>query len=136
MTEDAKSEFARLAAMIWGFGYQTKASRHFNVADRTVRRWCSGDSIVPEGVLRELREIVQIPPPPAGTTENDDRDDDCCDAIEPAINQLCERAVANGWSLAEVLTAMLSITVSELKVRAGDQATRQTLQAAIMMMDE
>lgn len=136
MNDELNTEFARLAAAVWGFGYQTKASRHFDVADRTVRRWCSGDSPVPANVMAELRQIADIRSPPEGSSDEDDRDDACYDAIEPAVGKLAERAVANGWSIGEVLTALLAISVSEMKAKAGDKATRQTLEAAIMMLDE
>lgn len=136
MTNETAPEFARRAALIWGYGYQTKAANHFNVSDRTVRRWCAGTSAVPQAIMDELRKFAEFTPPPNGTTEDDDRDDACYDAIEPELNQLAERAVAAGWSIAEVLTAILAITVSEMKHRAGDTATRKTLEAAILMMDE
>lgn len=135
-TDDPKTEFIRLASSVWGYGYQTRAAKYFDVSDRAVRRWCSGESSVPVGILDELRKMADILPPPAGTTAEDDRDDDCYTAIEPAVAKLVERAVAKGWSLAEVLTALLAISVSEMHHRAGGDATRRTLQAAILNMDD
>lgn len=119
---------------LWGYGAQGKAARHFEVADRTVRRWIAGEMAVPATVMAELDAMLSITPPP-GSTSDEDRDDACRDAIEPALTDLRNRAIGAGWHPAEVATAILALTISEMRAGAGDEATRQTLQAAMMMLD-
>jgi hypothetical protein len=77
-----------------------------------------------------------VTPPPSGSTTEDDRDEACADAIEPHVIRLTTRASAAGWSEAEVVTALLSLVVSEMRSKAGDRATRETLASVILMLDE
>lgn len=69
--------------------------------------------------------------PPPGSTDADDRDAACQDALEPELSRLFQTAVAAGWHPAEVLTAIRALTVSEMRGRAGADATRETLRAAL-----
>lgn len=78
----------------------------------------------------------RIAPPPAGSSAEDDRDEACCDALEPHLLILRDRAVAAGWTDAEIVTAILALTISEMRARAGDAPTRNTLAQAIMMLDD
>lgn len=124
------SEFNRLAERLWGHGWQTKAARHFEVADRTVRRWVAGTSPVPLGVMDQVRAMADIAPPP-GSTDDHDRDDACADAIEPGLTDLRNRAVGAGWHPAEIAAAILALTVSEIRSNAGDPVAVQVLEEAI-----
>ena len=78
----------------------------------------------------------RVTPPPAGSSTEDDRDEACCEALEPHLSRLRSRAVAAGWSEAEIVTAILALAVSEMRSRAGDKPTRETLAQAIMMLDD
>ena len=52
MTSD---EFRRLLPLVFGgHGAQTRAAEFFGVSDRTVRRWVSGASPVPEYVAATI----------------------------------------------------------------------------------
>lgn len=123
---DSAATFARLAELLWGYGYQTRAAEHFEVAGRTVRRWIAGDATVPPRVMEQLRALVQIAPPP-GSTGEADRDDACVDALDPGLTELRDRAVAAGWLPAEIAAAMLALVVSEIRANAGPNAVRETL---------
>lgn len=117
-------------------GWQARAAAHFRVSDRTIRNWVSDRAPIPEGVARELRAMVAIIPPPRGSTDDDDRDDAMRDAIDPALSRVVSEYVRAGWHEAEALTAMLAYSTQELREKCGDAATRATLQAIIMMMDD
>lgn len=46
----------------------------------------------------------------------------CVAAIEPGITDLRNRAIGAGWHPAEVAAAILSLTVSDIRDHAGDDA--------------
>jgi len=132
------AEVRNLLALIWGqHGAQSAAARHFGVADRTVRRWASGDVSVPGDVANELRRLADrapmpvIPPPRGNAT-----DDAAAEAIRPAYVALMLAAERAGWHPAEAAKALLSWLVADMRKMAGDEATRKTLTAALMMLDE
>lgn len=127
------TEFSTLAARLWGYGWQTKAARHLEVSDRTVRNWVSGGTAVPLWVMDRLRAMADIAPP-LGSSSDMDRDAACVEAIEPALTDLRNRATSAGWHPAEVATALLVLTVSEIRGQAGDDATRQILTEAISQL--
>lgn len=136
-------EFRKLLALIWGqHGAQSEAARHFGVSDRTVRYWAAGKRNIPEEIQRELLSLAArsplppIAPPPAGSTPDEDRDDACAESIWPAYSALCLAAENAGWAAPEILTALLSHVVTDMRRMSSDDATRQTLSAAIMMLDE
>lgn len=124
------NRFSSLAERLWGYGWQTKAARHFEVADRTVRRWVAGTSEIPRAVMADLEAMADIAPPP-GSSDGDNRDNACGEAIEPGLTDLRNRAIGAGWHPAEVATAILALTVSEIRSGAGDDAARQILRDAI-----
>jgi len=76
-----------------------------------------------------------IKPPPSGSTAEDDRDEACVEALAPHIGRLAARATAAGWSEPEIACALLALSVSEMRAMSGDKAARDTLSAAIMMLD-
>ncbi len=82
------------------------------------------------------RNVNHVAPPPTGTSVEDDRDEACVEALEPHVTRLASRAVAAGWSDAEIAAALLALVVSEMRAKAGDAATRQTLASAIMQLDD
>jgi hypothetical protein len=131
----ASTEFRRLGEKLWGYGWQQKAARHFEVSDRSVRHWVAGARVVPPNVLDELRVMVDIAPPPH-TTAVDDRDDACRDALEPALTELRNRAISAGWHPAEVATAILALTVDEIRIGAGDAATVEILNDTLVKISE
>lgn len=47
---------AAVCQQIWGSEWQTALSRAIMVNDRTVRRWLSGSSPVPDGVFDDLKQ--------------------------------------------------------------------------------
>ncbi len=51
-------EFCTLAAAVFGEPWQSKLARAFKVNVRTVRRWASGESRVPENIILAL-EIMK-----------------------------------------------------------------------------
>ena len=106
---------------LWGYGAQTRAARHWEVSDRTVRHWLSGRNTIPEGVISDLRNMLSIAPPPE-TSVDDDRDEACREALEPALTELRDRAVSAGWHPAEVAAAIMSLTADEIRANAGDEA--------------
>lgn len=119
--------FRRMIEQLWGYGAQTRAARHFDVSDRTVRNWLSGKHAIPAGVMAELHAMVAIAPPP-DTDSDEDRDDACVEALEPALTELRDRAVSAGWHPAEVAAAILSLTVDEIRTHAGDAAASAVLE--------
>lgn len=49
--EKRRADLAWLAETVWGHGWQTRLAETVDVAGRSVRRWVSGDSAVPDDVL-------------------------------------------------------------------------------------
>ena len=126
------SEFRRGIDTLWGRGAQMRAAEHWGIAARSVRRFVSGEQIVPDGIARELREMIGIMPPP-GTDADDDadtaaRDDACLDAIEPEMTRLRDRCLAAGWNPAEIAVAMVSLAMSEIITRVGVAAALDFLE--------
>lgn len=66
--------FRAAAAALFGRGYQAKMARELKVSTRTVRRWASGDTPVPQAVLDALGIRLQQHPVPKwliGETEEE-----------------------------------------------------------------
>jgi hypothetical protein len=55
MTPD---ELAAAGRSLYGERWQTSLSIDLQIADRTMRRWLANDTVIPQGVERELREIL------------------------------------------------------------------------------
>lgn len=127
---DAASAFRAGIERLWGYGAQTKAARHFEVSDRTVRAWVSGKTAIPMGVMADLRAMLDIAPPAAGMTD-EERDEACYAALEPLVTDVITRAVAAGWHPAEVSAAALDRIVSEIRAGAGDATAIETLKSMI-----
>lgn len=118
---DQAASFRAGIEKLWGYGAQTRAARHWEVSDRTVRHWLSGRNPVPAGIMSDLRAMLSIAPPP-DSSPDDDRDKACRVAIEPALTELRDRAVSAGWHPAEVAAALMSLTADEIRTQAGDDA--------------
>lgn len=124
--EDNSAQFIRLAELLWGYGYQTRAARHFEVSSRTVRRWVAREAIIPERIMAELLVMVNIAPPPDSNSDQD-RDDACAAALEPVLTDLRNRAMGSGWRPAEIDSAIFSLTISEIRANGGAEVAREIL---------
>lgn len=78
----------------------------------------------------------RVSPPPVDSTAEEDRDELCVEALAPHYSRLMTKARAAGWSDPELLTAMLSLCVSDMRAGAGDRALRETLSQIIFQLDE
>lgn len=137
MTRD---ELHSLASAVYGARWQSRLSRDMSVALRTVQRWARDGidrTATAEGARRflEERRVARVAAPPAGTTDAENRDDDCADALEPAVLATIAAAADVGWSDAEILAAILTIIVHEMRQRAGDHAATATLTEAIQTIN-
>lgn len=45
---------------LYGERWQTDLARDLDVNDRTMRRWATGQSAIPEGVAKQLRELLAM----------------------------------------------------------------------------
>jgi hypothetical protein len=45
---------------LYGDQWQRALARDLNVNDRTVRRWYSGESAIPNGIKAELRALLSV----------------------------------------------------------------------------
>lgn len=50
----------RAGEALYGEQWQRALARDLNVNDRTVRRWYSGESSIPDGVQNDLRSLLSI----------------------------------------------------------------------------
>jgi hypothetical protein len=122
-------QLANLGTQIWGRQWQTPMARHVEVTDRTVRRWASGQSPIPDDVAQKLRGMTSILPPP-DSTPDEDRDDACQDAMEPMLTRMANEAEAVGWHRAEIVTAIFGLTLSDIIDHAGPEAALELLENA------
>ena len=122
MTRD---EMERLGALLFGYGWKARIAEALEINRKTISRWIADDA-VPEWASDRLREMATIAPPP-GSSADDDRDDACAEAVEPRLTELVCMAEAAGWHRAEVMVAILALTVSDIRHFAGDDAARQIL---------
>lgn len=126
MTRD---EMERLGALLFGYGWKARIAEALEINRKTVSRWIADDAM-PEWAADRLREMATIAPPP-GSSADDDRDDACAEAVEPRLTELVGMAEAAGWHRAEVMVAILALTVSDIRHFAGDDAARQILSEAL-----
>lgn len=128
-------ELRSLAAPIYGnHGWQVRLARDFGVAVRTSQRWAA-DGIANAETARRVRKFLQeraraqVEAPPADGYS--DRDDDAYDEFRPRIEALVAAGVTAGWHPAEVLTAILAVTVDQMRENAGIPATLETVKQAM-----
>lgn len=48
------ARFSQVDALLYGSAWRDPLARSLKVAERTVRRWASGDNPIPDGVANEL----------------------------------------------------------------------------------
>lgn len=123
-----RNELERLGALLWGYGWKSSLADALEVNRKTVSRWIS-DGAVPEWAADRLRGMVRIAPPP-GTSADDDRDDACAEALEPELTRIVGMAEASGWHRAEIIVAIMALSLSDLRSQAGDQAALDFLAEA------
>lgn len=136
-----RTELESLCQRLFGYGWKSRLAEVLEINRKSVSRWIAADA-VPAWAAERVRELAgrpalaPIPGPPPGTSALDDRDDACAEALRPAVEALLDTAERAGWSRAEALVAVLSWTTTCLREIAGDSATRQTLESAILLLDE
>lgn len=65
-----------------------------------------------------------------------ERDDACQDAMEPELTRIVHMAEGAGWHRAEIVTAILALTVSDIRLHAGAEAAAEILREAIAALDD
>lgn len=123
-----REEMERLGALLFGYGWKSSLADALEVNRKTVSRWIA-DGAVPEWAADRLRGMVRIAPPP-GTSADDDRDDACAEAIEPELTRIVGMAEVSGWHRAEIIVAIMALSLSDLRAHAGDQAALDFLAEA------
>lgn len=123
-----RDEIQRLGALLFGYGWKSSLAKAFEVNRKTITRWIAQDCVPPWAVER-LRAMVRIAPP-RGSSADQDRDDACAEAIEPELTRIVEIAEAAGWHRAELITAIITLSLSDLRHKAGDQAALDFLAEA------
>ena len=118
--------------MLWGRGAQARAAEHWDLADRSIRRFVSGEQRVPEAIARDLMQMIGMRPPPGSDADADTeaRDAACAETIEPALTEIRNRCLAVGWQPTEIAVAMVSLALSEIVVHAGPDAAAALLDEA------
>ncbi|UOK73031.1 hypothetical protein [Ancylobacter polymorphus] len=123
-------DLASLASAAYGPRWQSPFARDFCVPLRTVQRWARDGIGKPStanaarSFLIERARLRIEPPPPIGEEE---RDDHAYDEMRPHIEALVRVGGAAGWHAAEVLAAILAVTVDLMSEGAGEEATARTL---------
>lgn len=123
-----RNELEHLGALLWGYGWKSSLAEALEVNRKTVGRWIA-DGVAPEWAADRLRGMVRIAPPP-GTSADDDRDDACAEAIEPELTRIVGMAESAGWHRAEIIVAIMALSLSDLRARAGDHAALDFLAEA------
>ena len=129
-----REELERLGALLFGYGWKNRLADVLDINRKTVSRWIA-DGDVPPWAADRLRQMVTIAPPP-GSTDADDRDDACQDAMEPELTRLAIMAEGAGWHRAEIMTAILALTISDIRHHAGLDAAVQILREAIAALSD
>lgn len=143
-----RKELERLAALLFGraadgapkHGWQAAlASRLPGKSGGTLRRETIGlwmrDDAVPAWAAELIQNMAAIAPPLDSIVEGD-RDHACAMAIGPELKRIRNQAVAAGWHPAEIAAAILSLTVDEIRHRAGDTAAVEILRVATRQISD
>jgi hypothetical protein len=109
-------------------------ARLAGVQDRAVRYWVAGDREIPDFVWPLLDTIPA--PPPAGSTDDADRDAACSVALAKPIDELIARAVEQGWSEAEILTALIEAAARRAALLGSPTAAADLLRQTIRALRE
>lgn len=121
----ARDEMERLGALLFGYGWKSALATALEVDRKTVSRWIAADAM-PDWAGDRLRDMARIAPPP-GSTADQDRDDACAEALEPEITRIVHMAESAGWHRAEIITALIALSLSDLRLHAGDAAALEFL---------
>ena len=119
----------RHAALLFGYGWKSALAEALDISRKTVGRWIAEDA-VPGWAAERIRAMAHIAPPP-GSTAAEDRDAACRLALEPEITRIVGMAEAAGWHRAEIVVALLAMTVDDLLDHAGEEATAGLLREAL-----
>lgn len=120
-----RDEMERLGALLFGYGWKSALATALEVDRKTVSRWIKTD-VMPDWAGDRLRDMARIAPPP-GSTADQDRDDACAEALEPEITRIVHMAESAGWHRAEIITALIALSLSDLRLHAGDAAALEFL---------
>lgn len=123
-----REEMERLGALLWGYGWKSSLADALEVSRKTISRWIA-DGTVPPWAADRLRGMVRIAPPP-GSTADQDRDDACAEALEPELTRIVGMAEAAGWQRAEIVVAIIALSLSDLRQNAGNAAALEFLAKA------
>jgi hypothetical protein len=134
------AELASLATAAYGTQWQSAFAREMQIALRTVQRWAA-DGIpkvaTAAGVRAFLTERARLKiAGPAAGADDDARDDLAFAECEPVIAALIGAGQDAGFHEAEILAAILSITVGRMAGGAGIAATIEALKQAITGLKE
>jgi len=88
------SEFRDLGMRAWGHGYQARVARGLAVAERTVRRWASGETVISDGAAAEIVALAER----AGTART---------FAAECVSRYAEEADAAGLDRAEAMAALV-----------------------------
>lgn len=123
-----REEMERLGALLWGYGWKSSLADALEVNRKTISRWIA-DGTVPPWAADRLRGMVRIAPPP-GSTADQDRNDACAEALEPELTRIVGMAEAAGWQRAEIVVAIIALSLSDLRQNAGNAAALEFLAKA------
>lgn len=129
-----RDELERLGALLFGFAWKSRLADVLDINRKTVSRWIADDAVA-QWAADRLRAMAHIAPPP-GTTDADDRDDACADAVEGDLSRLVLLATDAGWHRAEVMTAILSLTITDMVTHAGPGTTVDLLRQAVAQIEQ
>lgn len=131
MTRD---ELERLGALLFGHAWKARLADALDINRKTVSRWIADNDVAP-WAAGKLRQMVNIAPPP-NTTDADDRDDACQDVLEPELTRIVNMAQGAGWNRAEIMVAILALSISDIRHHAGDAATGDILHQALAALGQ
>lgn len=120
-----RDEMERLGVRLFGRHWIIPLASALDVNRRQVTRWIDADAM-PDWAGDRLRDMVRIAPPP-GSTADQDRDAACAEALEPEITRIVHMAESAGWHRAEIITALIALSLSDLRLHAGDAAALEFL---------
>lgn len=66
------SELRALGLAVWGHEWQSPLARALKISPRTVRRWASGDTSIPDGVEAQIRRVMGADENAAGVWPRDE----------------------------------------------------------------
>lgn len=110
----------RLGLRLFGPDWRARLAEALGVSRQTLWRQLNAGALSPT-LSQRLREIAAVAPPP-GTSDDQDRDEACADVLAPELGRLIETACTAGWDRGEVVTALFSLLVSDIRDNVGNGA--------------